>query len=96
MIRTEIVSADERARDSLAHCAGPDRPVSSRYPRNRRVTIGASADRPSMAYRTTIGWSLITSGVVTLLLEYLPYPSVYWGIGLLVLGILVFVTRRIY
>lgn len=38
-----------------------------------------------MAYRTTIGWSLISSGIVTLLLEYLPYPSLYWGIGLLVL-----------
>ncbi len=49
-----------------------------------------------MAIRTTIGWSLITSGVVTLLLAYLPYPSVYWGIGLLVVGILIFVTRRIY
>jgi len=49
-----------------------------------------------MAYRTTIGWSLVSSGVVTLLLEYLPYPSIYWGIGLLVLGVLVFVTRRIY
>lgn len=48
-----------------------------------------------MSYRTTIGWSLITSGVVTLLLSYLPYPSVYWGIGLLVLGIFVFVSRQI-
>lgn len=49
-----------------------------------------------MAYRTTIGWSLISSGVVTLLLGYLPYPSLYWGIGLLVLGLFVFFTRRIY
>jgi len=49
-----------------------------------------------MAYRTTIGWSLVSSGVVTLLLEVLPYPSLYWGIGLVVLGILVFFTRRIY
>ncbi|SFG33694.1 hypothetical protein SAMN04488063_1724 [Halopelagius inordinatus] len=48
-----------------------------------------------MSYRTTIGWSLITSGIVTLLLAYLPYPSLYWGIGLLVVGILVFFTRRI-
>ncbi|WP_336327562.1 hypothetical protein [Halovenus sp. HT40] len=47
-----------------------------------------------MTIRTTIGWSLITSGLVTLLLVYLPYPSVYWGIGLLVVGILVFVTRQ--
>lgn len=47
-----------------------------------------------MTYRTTIGWSLITSGIVTILLTVAPYPSVYWGIGLLVLGVLVFVTRR--
>ncbi|WP_324666001.1 hypothetical protein [Haloarcula sediminis] len=49
-----------------------------------------------MAIRTTIGWSLITSGIVTLLLAYLPYPSVYWGIGLLLVGIFIFVTRRLY
>jgi hypothetical protein len=47
-----------------------------------------------VSYQTTIGWSLITSGIVTLLLAFLPYPSVYWGIGLLVLGILVFYLRR--
>lgn len=49
-----------------------------------------------MAIRTTIGWSLITSGIVTLLLAYLPYPSVYWGVGLLLVGILIFVTRQIF
>ncbi|ELZ31795.1 hypothetical protein C474_07917 [Halogeometricum pallidum JCM 14848] len=48
-----------------------------------------------MSYQTTVGWSLITSGIVTLLLAYLPYPSFYWGIGLLVLGIVVFVLRRL-
>ena len=47
-----------------------------------------------MSYRTTVGWSLITSGIVTLLLAVLPLPSVYWGIGLLLAGVLVFVTRR--
>ncbi len=47
-----------------------------------------------MSYQTTIGWSLITSGLVTLLLTVLPYPSVYWGVGLLVAGILIFVVRR--
>ncbi|WP_227373988.1 hypothetical protein [Haladaptatus halobius] len=47
-----------------------------------------------MGYRTTIGWSLFTSGVVTLLLHWLPYPSIYWGIGLLVAGLLV-MSRRI-
>lgn len=48
-----------------------------------------------MSYQTTVGWSLITSGIVTLLLAYLPYPSFYWGIGLLVLGILIFLLRRV-
>ncbi|SFR66255.1 hypothetical protein [Halogeometricum limi] len=47
-----------------------------------------------MSFRDTIGWSLITSGIVTLLLAYLPFPSFWWGIGLLVAGILVFTTRR--
>ncbi|MDS0295127.1 hypothetical protein [Halogeometricum luteum] len=49
-----------------------------------------------MSCQTTIGWSLITSGIVTLLLAYLPYPSLYWGIGLLVLGVVVFVLRRLF
>jgi|AntRauTorcE11898_2_1112593.scaffolds.fasta_scaffold19194_2 hypothetical protein len=47
-----------------------------------------------MALQDTIGWSLITSGIVTLLLVVLPYDSVYWGVGLLVIGIVVFVSRR--
>jgi hypothetical protein len=47
-----------------------------------------------MTYRTTVGWSLITSGIVTLLLAYLPGDSVWWGVGLLVLGIAVFLVRR--
>lgn len=48
-----------------------------------------------MTVRTTVGWSLVTSGVVTFVLAYLPYPSTYWGLGLLVLGILTFTTRQI-
>jgi hypothetical protein len=47
-----------------------------------------------MTDRTTVGWSLVTSGIVTLLLAYLPGDSVYWGVGLLILGIAVFVIRR--
>ncbi|WP_226479417.1 hypothetical protein [Natrinema amylolyticum] len=47
-----------------------------------------------MTYRSTIGWSLITSGIVTLLLAFLPGDSLWWGIGLLVLGIVIFVGRR--
>jgi hypothetical protein len=47
-----------------------------------------------MTYRTTIGWSLVTSGVVTLLLVALPGDSLWWGVLLLVLGIAVFFVRR--
>ena len=47
-----------------------------------------------MAYRTTVGWSLVSSGIVTLALAFLPGDSVYWGIGLLVLGVAVLVVRR--
>ncbi|WP_175416384.1 hypothetical protein [Natrinema versiforme] len=47
-----------------------------------------------MTYRSTIGWSLITSGIVTLLLAFLPGDSLWWGISLLILGIVIFVGRR--
>ncbi|WP_435077526.1 hypothetical protein [Halococcus sp. AFM35] len=47
-----------------------------------------------MSYSTTIGWSLFTSGVVTLLLKVAPYDSLYWGIGLLVVGLFV-MSRRV-
>ena len=49
---------------------------------------------PSVSYQTTIGYSLISSGLVTLLLAYLPGDSLWWGIGLLLLGIAVFFLRR--
>ncbi|WP_224450086.1 hypothetical protein [Haloprofundus salilacus] len=47
-----------------------------------------------MTYRTTIGWSLLSSGLVTLLLAYLPGDSLWYGIALLVLGIVTLVVRR--
>lgn len=47
-----------------------------------------------MSARTTLGWSLISSGIVTLALTALPGDSVWWGVGLLVVGIAVFVIRR--
>ena len=46
-----------------------------------------------MTYQTTIGWSLLSSGLVTLLLFVLPGDSLWWGIGLLVLGIAVLYVR---
>lgn len=47
-----------------------------------------------MAYQTTAGWSLVSSGIVTLLLNVLPGDSVWWGLGLLVAGIVVLYVRR--
>ncbi|MFD1512768.1 hypothetical protein [Halomarina rubra] len=43
----------------------------------------------------TLGWSLFTSGIVTLALIYAPGDSLYWGIGLLVVGLLL-LTRRLF
>ncbi|WP_346290475.1 hypothetical protein [Sphaerothrix gracilis] len=39
-----------------------------------------------MEYRTTAGWSLLTSGIVTLLLKILPGNSLWWGIAFLLIG----------
>ncbi len=46
-----------------------------------------------MTYQTTIGWSLISSGIVTLLLKVLPGDSLWWGLALLILGIAIFLRR---
>lgn len=47
-----------------------------------------------MAYQTTLGWSLLTSGLVTLLLFVLPGESLWWGIGLLLAGLAILYIRR--
>lgn len=47
-----------------------------------------------MTYRTTVGWSLVSSGIVTLALIGLPGDSLWWGIGLMVVGVLVLVVRQ--
>ncbi len=47
-----------------------------------------------MAYQTTIGWSLLTSGIVSIILWLIPGDSVWWGVGLLVLGLVVLYIRR--
>ena len=47
-----------------------------------------------MAYQTTIGWSLVTSGIVSLILYLFPGESVWWGVGLLALGIVILYIRR--
>ncbi|MFC4988899.1 hypothetical protein [Saliphagus infecundisoli] len=47
-----------------------------------------------MTCQTTIGWSLLSSGIVTLLLYALPGDSLWWGIGLLLAGLVVLYLRR--
>ena len=47
-----------------------------------------------MAYQTTLGWSLVSSGIVTLILKVLPWDSLWWGLLLLGLGIWVLYVRR--
>ncbi|MFC4439367.1 MULTISPECIES: hypothetical protein [Natrialbaceae] len=46
-----------------------------------------------MAYQTTIGWSLFSSGIVTLFLKVLPGDSLWWGLLLLAFGALVLYIR---
>lgn len=46
-----------------------------------------------MTFRTTFGWSLVSSGVVTLLLAALPGDDVWWGVLLLVVGIVALARR---
>ncbi|WP_435360138.1 hypothetical protein [Haloarchaeobius sp. DFWS5] len=41
----------------------------------------------------TLGWSLISSGLVTLALIVLPGPSLYWGIAMVVLGVALLYSR---
>ena len=47
-----------------------------------------------MAFRTTLGWSLLTSGVVTLALAVLPGDSVWWGLGFLLAGVVALLWRQ--
>lgn len=44
-----------------------------------------------MGYRSTFGWSLFSSGAVTLLLAGLPGDALWWGAGLLFAGLFVLV-----
>ena len=47
-----------------------------------------------MQYQTTAGWSLITSGLTTLLLKVLPGNSLWWGIALLIIGGVILFVRK--
>ena len=47
-----------------------------------------------MQYQTTAGWSLISSGLTTLLLKVLPGNSLWWGIAFLIVGAIVLFVRK--
>lgn len=47
-----------------------------------------------MQYQTTAGWSLITSGLTTLLLKVLPGNSLWWGIAFLAIGGVILYVRK--
>ncbi|RKD98386.1 hypothetical protein [Halopiger aswanensis] len=47
-----------------------------------------------MAFRTTLGWSLLSSGIVTLILKVLPGDSLWWGLLFLALGVALLVYRQ--
>ena len=46
-----------------------------------------------MSSQTTLGWSLITSGIVTIVIGFLPGPDLFWGALLLVSGLLVYLRQ---
>ncbi len=68
--------------------------IVSRACTRRPRAYPASNEHVSVAYQTTVGWSLFTSGIVTLLLAFVPGDSVWWGVGLLVVGIAVLAIRQ--
>ncbi|WP_166035668.1 hypothetical protein [Halorussus pelagicus] len=47
-----------------------------------------------MTYQTTAGWSLISSGIVTLLLKVLPWDSLWWGLLFIVVGVVLLYVRQ--
>lgn len=47
-----------------------------------------------MQYQTTVGWSLITSGLTTLFLKAIPFDSLWWGISFLAVGGVVLYLRK--
>ncbi len=47
-----------------------------------------------MTYQTTIGWSIFTSGIITLVLEAIPIHSIWLGVVLTLVGVVVLYVRR--
>ncbi|MGQ3411394.1 hypothetical protein ACT4ML_03905 [Natrinema sp. LN54] len=46
-----------------------------------------------MSSQTTFCWSLFTSGIVTLVLKALPGDSLWWGLALLAVGLVLLYYR---
>jgi len=55
---------------------------------HQTVYLSGHTRNTGMSTRSTFGWSLFTSGIVTLLLIALPGDSLWWGLGLTVVGLL--------
>ena len=47
-----------------------------------------------MAYQTKVGWSLVSSGIVTLLLGFMPGTDLFWGTLLLIAGLVTLYIRQ--
>jgi len=47
-----------------------------------------------MSSQTTLGWSLVSSGIVTLLIGALPFPDLFWGLLLLAAGVVTLYVRQ--
>jgi len=47
-----------------------------------------------MAYQTTVGWSLVSSGIVTLVLGFIPGTDLLWGLLLVVVGLVTLYIRQ--
>jgi len=47
-----------------------------------------------MTYQTIVGWSLVSSGIVTLLIGFLPGSDLLWGTALLGLGLVTLYVRH--
>lgn len=60
----------------------------------RDVSFQCGSPRCGMSTRRTLGWSLVSSGIVTLVIGLLPLPDLFWGIVLLVAGVVALSVGR--
>lgn len=47
-----------------------------------------------MSHQTTLGWSLFASGIVTLVIGFLPLGDLFWGLLLVGLGVATLLVRQ--